>query len=94
MAPMENKDEQGREEIFQESSPEYQIPALVSSSVTNVLKSIERRLSIGNLEELMHPKKRLNATSSSDDTENMFTIFHEIPPNTSTTAYMPRFSLS
>ncbi|GKV29648.1 hypothetical protein SLEP1_g38552 [Rubroshorea leprosula] len=79
MAPLENKDEQGQEEIFQESSPEYQIPSPVSSSVTNVLKSIERRLSIGNLDELMHPKKRLNARSSSEDTENMFTIFQGIP---------------
>ncbi|GKV36777.1 hypothetical protein SLEP1_g44871 [Rubroshorea leprosula] len=93
MAPLESEDEQGLGEIFQECSPEYPDSAMASSSnsVKNVLKSIERALSVGSLDDLVHPKKRLNATATSNR-DNMCNGF-EIPPNTPTTN-MPCFSLS
>ncbi|XP_022777334.1 NAC transcription factor 29-like [Durio zibethinus] len=86
MAPLESEelDEKG----FQDGSAEYSLSTLTSNSQTTIdsnvkdmLKSIERVLSVGALDELLlsQPGKMLKAASTSSNTGNA-SVFHNSSP--------------
>lgn len=77
MSPLESEelDEKGQIMDLQEGSPEYSLsnsPKTIDSNVRNVLKSIERELSVGALDELLpsQPDKRLKVSASDNSPAN------------------------
>ncbi|XP_017978342.1 PREDICTED: NAC transcription factor 56 [Theobroma cacao] len=97
MSPLESEelDEKGQIMDLQEGSPEYSLsnsPKIIDSNVRDVLKSIERELSVGALDELLpsQPDKRLKVSASDNSPANA-SVFQISSPAPSA-SYQQHFS--